>query len=111
MIITINHPTKAATEFAHAYLNEARDELPSTYEYSRPSQLIGIQNVRALINGDLDDNSYDIEMYPFNWLHYFILKRYLARIQETNQQISNKFSRELGLTRGKYNTLFTPFLI
>ena len=42
MIITINYPTKEATEFAHAYLNEVRDERPSVYEYSRPSQLIGI---------------------------------------------------------------------
>lgn len=46
-------------------------------------------------------------MYPFNWLHYFILKRYLARIQETNQQISSIISRELGLlSHDKYKTLF-----
>jgi hypothetical protein len=108
MRITINRPTKAATEFAHDYLNKVRDELPNTYEYSRPSQLIGIQNVRALINGDLDDNSYDIAMYPFNWLHYFILKRYLARIQETNKRIRSIISGELGLSLGEYNTLFKP---
>lgn len=110
MIITINHPTKAATEFAHDYLREVRDELPSIYEYSRPAQLIGIQNVRALIKGDLDNIAYDIEMYPFNWLHYFILKRYLkrylAQIQETNQRISSIPSSELGLSLGKYKTLF-----
>lgn len=51
MIITINYPTKEATKFAHDYLREVRDELPSIYEHSRPSQLIGIQNVRALIKG------------------------------------------------------------
>jgi hypothetical protein len=106
MIITINHPTKAATEFAHDYLNEERDERPSVFEYSRPSQLIGIQNMRALIKGDLDNIAYDIEMDPFNWLHYFILKRYLARIQETNKQFRRIFSGELGLSPGRYNTLF-----
>ena len=76
------------------------------YEHSRPSQLIGIQNVRALIKGDLDNIAYDIEMDPFNWLHYFILKRYLARIQETNQQISSRIGSELRLSPVKYKTLF-----
>ena len=106
MIITINKPTKEATEFAHAYLKEVRDERPSVYEYSRPSKLIGLENMRALIKGELDDKAYDMEMDTFNWLHYFILKRYLERIRETNQRISSRISSELGLSHDKYNTLF-----
>ena len=106
MIITINHPTKAATEFAHDYLNEVRDERPSSYEHSRPSTLIGHNNMTSLITGELDNIAYDIKMDTFKWLHYFILKRYLARIQETNQRISNIISRELGLSPGRYKTLF-----
>ena len=106
MIITINKPTKEATEFAHAYLNEVRDERPNTNEFLRPSKLIGLENMNPLANGMLDDKAYDIEMNIFNWLHYFILKRYLKRIRETNQQFSSIISSELGLSRDKYNTLF-----
>lgn len=107
MIITINKPTKEATEFAHAYLKEERDELPNTNEFLRPSKLIGgPEKMRALIKGELDDQAYDMEMDTFNWLHYFILKRYLERIRETNQRISSRISSELGLSHDKYNTLF-----
>ena len=75
MHINISRPTKQGIAFAQEYLDEERDELP----YYGPLTRRGVSPVflNDLRKGNLDDNDYDIDLHPFNWKNYLIIKRYL----------------------------------
>lgn len=107
MKITINHPTEEAIAFAREYLNQERDG--SGYELTMPSKLIGIVNMDKLRRGRFDNTEFNIELDEFKWLHYFIIERFLERIQETNRMAIRQMSNEVGLNPASYHKLFkTP---
>ena len=109
MKITINNPTEEAIAFAHEYLKQERDELPNIYESTMPSRLINPVNADKLRKGELDNTEFDIELDEFKWLHYFIIKRFLERIQETKRMLIQQMSTEMGISRQSYHDLFkTP---
>ncbi len=110
MHIKINRPTEQGIAFALEYLDEERDELP----YYGPLTRRGVSPVflNDLRNGNLDDNDYDIDLHPFSWKNYLIIKRYLDNIpvmmakatREANPM--TRMSRELGLSRDAYKKSF-----
>ena len=105
MKITINHPNQQSIEFAHKYLDEERDEIPNAFQ-SMPSRLIGVVDAEKIRNGEYDNTEYDIDLNEFKWMHYFILKRLLERIQETKRISIRQMSNEVGLNPASYHNLF-----
>jgi|LakMenE18May11ns_1017448.scaffolds.fasta_scaffold9932184_5 hypothetical protein len=104
MHIKINRPTEQGISFALEYLDEERDELP----YYGPLTRRGVSPVflNDLRNGKLDNNDYDIDLHPFNWNNYLIIKRYLDMMATREANPMARMSRELGLSRDSYTNLF-----
>jgi len=105
MKITINHPNQQSIEFAHKYLDEERDEIPNIHELT-PSRLIGIVDAKKIRNGKYDNTEFDIDLNKFNWMHYFIIKRFLEIIQKTKVMSLQQMSHEMGINPHSYHRLF-----
>lgn len=117
MRIKISRPTEEGISFAKEYLEEERDELPY-YGFSLEPGVISILSLTRrgvypsflsdLRNGKLDNNEYDIDLFPFKWTNYLIIKRYLDKVNEATREANpiTQLSRELGLKHGSYKNVF-----
>ena len=96
MKIKINEPTETGINFAHEYLNQERDEIPYVGSLHK---VVDSKFLTDLKNGNLDNNDYDIELHPFKWKHYLVIKRY------NDMYMSNpkhKMMMELGMGPNYY---------
>jgi len=105
MHIKINRPTEEGISFAKAYLEEERDEVPYYGPLTRVVNPVFLSDLR---NGILDNNEYDIDLFPFKWTNYFIIKRYLDKAATATREANpiTQMSRELGLKRSSYKNVF-----
>ncbi len=105
MRIKISRPTGEGISFAKEYLEEERDELPY---YGSLTRVVNSGFLSNLRNGKLDNNEYDIDLFPFKWTNYLIIKRYLDKVNEATREANpiTQLSRELGLKHGSYKNVF-----
>ena len=105
MHIKINRPTDEGISFAKAYLEEEHDEVPY---YGPLTRVVNSGFLSNLRNGKLDNNEYDIDLFPFKWTNYLIIKRYLDKVNEATREANpiTQMSRELGLKHGSYKNVF-----